>query len=263
MLDIKIYGCHSRDENIKKCKDVLNLKDSDIIYDDRPKGGNAYYTFKKALTQPLEEGITHRLVLPDDMQLCEGFEEKLNFFVNKFPKKVLELFPFGYEALPFLPKDTPYLRTFAPSACGLVFPVQIINEMISWIESEYLAKTYLTVDTIIDDTAVMDWCGNFSMDMITTAPSLVQHIGDTSLLGDFPVRRTRFFYDDLTEDQKRSINWESDKIREYHPILNRYSRMHRTPFKDEDGNICYPFDLQEMKVRHLNAKQSSLGNTID
>lgn len=263
MLDIKIYGCHSRDENIKKCMSILNLKDSDIVYDDRPKGGNAYYTFKKALTQPLEEGITHRLVLPDDMQLCEGFKERLDFIVNKFPKKIIELFPFGYEALPPLPVETPYYRTFAPSACGLVFPVQIIKEMIDWIESDYLAKTHLTVDNVIDDVAVLDWCKNFSMDMLTTIPSLVQHIGDISLLGDFPVRRTKFFYDDLTEEQKNLVNWENAKIKELHPIPNRYTKTHRTPFKDKNGNTLYPFDLSESKIRIVNAKQSSLGNTID
>lgn len=249
-VDIKIYGCHSRDAFIEKYKETINLDSTDIIYDDRPNGGNAYYTFRKALLQPVEEGVTHRLILPDDMQLCEGFKERLNFLVSKFPKKVLELFPFGYNALDSLSEKTPYYRTFAPSACGLVFPVQIINEMIDWIDNKYTLYHNTTVEQVIDDTAVMAWCQEFSVDMITTIPALVQHLGDDSLLGDFPIRRTNFFIEDMPEDTRAKINWESDEIKEYHPHPKK-----RLP----DGS--YEFRLVEQTVTILNPQYSSLGIT--
>ena len=249
-LDMKIYGCHIRDNFINNYKKTLTLKDSDIIYDDRPNGGNAYYTFRKALLQPVEEGVTHRLMLPDDMQLCEGFMDRLRFIVDKFPKKVLELFPFGYNKLTEIPGKTPYYRTFAPAACGLVFPVQIINEMIDWIDNKYTLYNNVTVDQIIDDSAVLSWCQKFSVDMITIVPALVQHLGDISLLGDFPIRRTNFFLDDMPEDVKANINWDSNEIKEYHPYPGK-----RLP------NGSYEFRLVEQTTTILNPQYSSLGIT--
>ena len=244
--DIKIYGCHSRDENINLCKGILNLKDSDIVYDDRPTGGNAYYTFRKALLEPVPKGVTHRLVLPDDMQLCEGFQDKLEFLIDKFPKKVIELYPFDYNFLEGI-NPNPYYRVITLAACGIVFPVQIIKEMIDWIDTKYTKFKNTTVDVLIDDTAVQTWCNDYSVDVITTVPSIVQHIGDKSLLGDFPIRRTNYFWDDMSQEQKDSLDWNSDKIQEFHCI--GISKGGKPIFS-------------EYSIKYLGRKVSSLGDTF-
>ena len=246
-LDIKIYGCHVRDENIHLCQQALNLSDSDIVYEDRPNGGNAYYTFRRALLEPVPEGVTHRLVLPDDMKLCSNFLERLTFLVNKFPKKVIELYPFDYNFMENL-GYTPYYRVITLAACGIVFPVQIIKEMVEWIDNCYTKYTGYTVDNLIDDMAVQAWCNDYRVDMITTLPSLVQHIGDVSLLGDFPVRRTKWFLDDMSEEDLEKINWSSDKIREFHLI----------PI-DLFNNIK---TFEEITITNYSKKRSSLGDTF-
>ena len=247
LVNIKIYGCHVRDENINKCKEVLFLSDSDIVYDDRPNGGNAYYTFRKALLEPVPEGVTHRLVLPDDMQLCSNFKERLDKLVDKFPRKVIELYPFDYNFMDEL-KSTPYFRVITLAACGIVFPVKIINEMIEWIDNCYTKYTNHTVENLIDDIAVQTWCDDFRVDTITTLPALVQHIGDVSLLGDFPVRRTKWFIDDLSEEEILKVNWDSDEIKEYHAI----------PISVFDNIV----DYKEMYITNYSKKRSSLGDTF-
>lgn len=249
-LQTKIYGCHSRDEMIEAYKKELG-NDLDIIYDDRENGGNAYYTIRKALLSPINEDTTHLLALPDDMQLCNNFLEKLEFIVNKFPKKIICLYPCHFNALKRV-YSTPYHRVMTLAACGLVFPVQIIKEMIDWIDSCYTKYKGFTVDNLIDDTAMQAWATDYSVDMITTIPALVQHIGDNSLLGDFPIRRTNYFIDDLTEEQLKDVDWNSDEIMQW-----RYGSAFLLPGMGIQG-----IPLVSDNTRTTTFRYSSLGNTF-
>lgn len=255
MLKIRLYGTHKRDENIIKCKSQLGLFDEDIFYDDRPNGGNAWYTHKKALVAPLDEKYTHLLTLPDDMELCSNFLERCNFLVEHFPKKIIVLFPFDFNQLSVDYLGTPYYRVVTPSACGIIFPVKIINEMVKWIDGAYTKDKHLTQETIIDDTAIQYWCKNFSVDMVTTIPSLVQHIGDVSLLGDFPVRRTNKFIEDLPKETVDKINWDTKEILEYKVMFGN-----PLGFNSKEKGKLY---LVKNPPKILNPVYSSLGNTFD
>lgn len=251
-LQTKIYGCHSRDKMIEDYKKELggNL---DITYDDRENGGNAYYTIRKALLSPINEDTTHLLVLPDDMQLCNNFLEKLEFIVNKFPKKIISLYPCFCNSLGHI-YNTPYHRVVILAAGGLVFPVQIIKEMIEWIDNCYTKYTRLSSDTLIDDVAIQAWAKDYSVDMITIIPALVQHIGDNSLLGDFPIRKTNFFIDDLTEEQLKDVDWNSNDILQW-----KYNNSNVFPLP---GTKVEKIPLIPDNTRIITFRYSSLGNTF-
>lgn len=90
--------------------------------------------------------------------------------------------------------------------------------------------------------------------MVTTVPSFVQHIGDDSLLGDFPIRRTNKFIEDLPKETVDKINWDTKEILEYkwyfcNPLES-----------DSKAGILYKV---ENPSRILNPVYSSLGNTFD
>ena len=65
-------GSEKRKDNILKMKEFLNLSDSDIFLDDRPNGGHALYTARKTWELPFNDDTTHRCVLQDDLEVCDG-----------------------------------------------------------------------------------------------------------------------------------------------------------------------------------------------
>lgn len=75
MIGIRVTAVESRREMAEHLKEKLNLTDEHIIYDDRPEGGNAMYTVKKAWRDPLTEGETHRVVLNEDVEVCDNFTQ--------------------------------------------------------------------------------------------------------------------------------------------------------------------------------------------
>ena len=254
-LASRLYGMHVRDEHLLKCKNILGLSDEDIFYDDRPNGGNAWYTHRKALVAPLDEKYTHLLTLPDDIELCSNFVERCEDLINRFPKKIIPLFSMDYNSLDLDYTQSPYYRTITPFACGMIFPTKIIKEMVNWIDNAYIYHHNCTPETVIDDTAIQFWCENFSVDMITTVPSLVQHIGDVSLLGDFPVRRTNKFIEDLPKETVDKINWDTKEILEYNVMFGN-----PLDFNSKEKGELY---LVKNPPKILNPVYSSLGNTFD
>ena len=207
MLDIKIYGTHKRDHFIEEYKKCLPITDDDVIYDDRPNGGNAYYTCKKAWLQPVSEGVTHRLCLPDDMQLSKGFLKILNEMIEAHPDKVLCLFPFDrMHVWKFAQRqNTPYFNVHIMSGCGVVFPVQYIKTCFEWIDNHYENQ-----DDIIDDIAMQEYFNANNVPYITTLPAIVQHMGDDSLITpNAPIRKTDVFLDDMGDIE---VDWSCKKV---------------------------------------------------
>jgi hypothetical protein len=77
MIDIRIMAHPMRKDNVLKTLRTLNLSPSVVSWDDRPadKGGDAIYTARKAWTCPLPLDCTHRVVLQDDILLCDNFKK--------------------------------------------------------------------------------------------------------------------------------------------------------------------------------------------
>jgi hypothetical protein len=74
-FDIHIYGVHERDDMINSTAEKLGLGCKNIHYDDREERGLMMYTAKKAWLAPIPEGITHRIALADDVEVCDNFKE--------------------------------------------------------------------------------------------------------------------------------------------------------------------------------------------
>ena len=79
MIGIHIYGVESRLDNM--LENAAKLPGAHIHIDDRYGQDHgcypSLYTCRKAFLAPQEEGETHRLVLQDDVELCDGFFEIL------------------------------------------------------------------------------------------------------------------------------------------------------------------------------------------
>lgn len=223
-IDIHIYGVHARDSMIAETANKLNLASNCIHYDDRPNGGFMIYTAKKAWLSAVPAGITHRVALADDVEVCDGFLNICEQIAAAHPNDIVSFFP--YE---FMKKnaeiencDTPYFKAHILSGCGIMMPVEYIEPCFKYIKSRFN-------DECADDFAIQTWADANGIQILTTIPALIQHIGDISIAnaGCF-IRRTVYY------NEKPSASWASKKIMEY-KLKEWFYANHRKPYTDAKG----------------------------
>lgn len=201
-IDVHIYGVHARDNMISELADALKLTGKFIHYDDRPNGGSPLYTCKKAWLSPVDAGITHRIVLQDDVAVCDDFLEIAAAIAETHPKAIVSFFPFQFQTtIPGIAEcGTPYFLARPISGCGVMMPVEYIEPCFDYIRERY-------DDAVDDDQGMSFWANSNGVLALTTIPALVQHLGDVSVANPkAPVRRTPYFA------QNPHANWKSTKI---------------------------------------------------
>lgn len=204
-IDVHIYGVHVRDSMIHNTKCKLGLSDDCIHYDDRPNGGFMIYTAKKAWLAPIDDGVTHRVALADDVEVCDGFMDICKQIAETHPKHIISFFP--YEFMNRNPQiemlDTPYFKAHILSGCGIMMPVEYIKPCFDFIREKFH-------DECPDDFAIQTWAQSVGVQILTTIPALLQHIGDESIANKGCFVRRTVYYDECPE-----ANWNSKKIMEY------------------------------------------------
>lgn len=204
-LDVHIYGVHARDNMIAETVNKLGLDTNCVHYDDRPNGGLMMYTAKKAWLAPISNDITHRIALADDVEICNGFLEISKQIAEVHPKSIVSFFP--YEFMQKNPQienlDTPYFKVHILSGCAIMMPVEYIKPCFEYVKEEFN-------DVCADDEGIQAWADANGVQILTTIPALIQHIGDESIAnkGCF-IRRTVYY----TENP--IVNWHNKKIVEY------------------------------------------------
>lgn len=204
-IDVHIYGVHVRDSMIHNTKCKLGLPDDYVHYDDRPNGGFMIYTAKKAWLAPIDDGVTHRVALADDVEVCCGFMDICKQIAETHPRHIISFFP--YEFMSRNPEierlDTPYFKAHILSGCGIMMPVEYIKPCFDFIREKFN-------DECPDDFAIQTWAQDAGIPILTTVPALLQHIGDESIANKGCFIRRTVYYDEYPE-----ANWNSKKIMEY------------------------------------------------
>ena len=198
-IDMRIFGVYSREEMIQATAHKLVLSEDHIYHDDRPNGGSVMYTAKKAWLSSIPDSITHRVVLSDDVEVCNGFTEICTQMVNAHPDDVITLFPyqFMHRQLGLEKLLTPYVVSNTLSACGIIMPAKYIKPCFDWIDKHY-------PDAQDDDYYIQLWATANNIRMLTTIPATLQHIGDDSIFNpQAPIRRTDYY------EQNPVADWES------------------------------------------------------
>ena len=208
-LAFKIYGVLQRINIIKSIADQININSNDIYLDDRPNGGDALYTAKKAYLSDTGDA-THLVVFQDDVELCNDFINICEQIIAAHPDKIVSLFPFDYQMYSNQCENigTPYLSVDIMSGCGVIMPVQYIEPCFDYIKSEF-------DDKIEDDMGIKKWAEHAGVDIITTIPATIQHIGDRSILNKYrPIQRTYYFEKNPIADWSNQNVWKKPKIKE-------------------------------------------------
>lgn len=179
-VDICIMAHPSRVENVRKICDVLDLTDDAIFWDDREVGGDAMYTARKAWQSPIPENCTHRLVLQDDVEMCNDFLSILPSVAAKHPLSVVT---FMHEGV--IETDSRYHPHVFSVGCAIMIPVKMLDDLWWFVDNrmEVYCKPRLEAILKRDTSCIRVWMRERHVDCYTTVPSLVQHIGDDSLVG--------------------------------------------------------------------------------
>ena len=168
MVDVRIMAHPKRRDHVLAMLAHLNLGEDMVSYDDRPYGGSALYTAKLAWLTPVPEGMTHRVVLQDDLALCHDFVAILNRMVRVYPESIFSLLSGAYpkHRLP----NSPYIDIWNARIEGqaILMPVPRIGPCFEWIAKH--------TNTPWDDAAITEYARAHKINVKSTIPSTVQHL---------------------------------------------------------------------------------------
>jgi len=234
--DIKIYGIEERKENILHNKEILGLSDGDVFIakrEDRitPQDKWPYKACKKAFTQPVPSGVTHRLVLQDDVELAPNFLEYLDKMVNAQPNAIIMLTALDFKTQNDYADNlkTPYVQVGVfVSGCAVIIPVKHIKPMFKWFEKTY---PQIWIGNPHEDAAFKFYAMTFKIPCITSIPSLVQHLGDQSTVCNYeqPLRTAYF-------ENWDKANWDSQEIADAYfnkEEIDEYMKKEKEMSKDD------------------------------
>lgn len=153
-IDVKIMATPKRTEYLENMLKSLGMSKDIIVSDDRPNGGGALYNAKRCWFAPIEYDVTHRLVLQDDLDLCDNFMNILETAVSNFPYAMWSLYSSRVRESDRNNKQSPYLQK---RGCGfhgqaILMPANYIKPCFEYIESVF-PKDYPH-----DDCAIGSFC---------------------------------------------------------------------------------------------------------
>ena len=180
MVDIRIMAHPSRHKNVERILSTLSLPLDVVSWDDRKCGGDAMYTAKKAWTSPIPNGCTHRLVLQDDIEVGDNFLEIIEMVAKKHPSQIVSLFHCEQYS-----NELQYVYTNMLWGCAIMMPLELTTQCWNYIEHIQERPWFKNAQDIIlyDDNCIVAWAVESQIPIVNTIPSLVQHIGDNSLVG--------------------------------------------------------------------------------
>lgn len=197
MLDYKIMARHERHENAERLASILGISANDIIYD---KGDNSpLSTAISAWGAPRKGEITHRILLQDDVQICDNFVKICERISVSHPNEVVGFFPYDTLNINFDLNNSPFYDLKVLSGCAIMMPVKYIDAFIEYAKEKPVENR--------DNWTLRAFCADNGIRMIQTVPALVQHIGDISLFcADSGIRRTKYF------QGNPNANWDAQKV---------------------------------------------------
>lgn len=197
MVDYKIMAQYKRHESAERLTTALDLSASDIIYD---KGDNSpLSTAIRAWSAPRKDEVTHRVLLQDDVWVCDNFVKICERISASHSNEVIGFFPYDTINIDFDLSDSPFYDLKILSGCAIMMSVKYINAFIEYAKEKPVENR--------DNWTLRAFCLENEIRMIQTVPALVQHIGDDSLFcADSGVRRTKYFQENPIAD------WDIQKV---------------------------------------------------
>ena len=198
---MRISGVPERRANIEQNQALLSVPNDRVFFDDQHIG--VVSIARQVYLYPAS--ASHILVLQDDVELCNGFLDICSRMIKAHPEKIISLFPYQFQKRIKNMKVlmSPYIQTNVLSGCAVIMP------------SEYAEPCFdsFPPETEQDDTCIFNWARSRRIKVITTIPSTVQHIGDSSIINpNKPVRRTVYY------NENPEADWDSRLVTHWRAI---------------------------------------------
>lgn len=175
-LGVKISGVEERNFLIvQELKKMGLLQDRESVVQYNGKTRNILGCFNRALKSFENTDVTHVLVLQDDADLCDDFLPILQRCCEKFENAVWSLFSSRVKS-----EDrktaSPYIRIrgYGVYGVGIVFPMKYFQDFMDW-QKECVPEGFEH-----DDVVIGEYCKQNGIDVMSTIPSLLQHLGGKS-----------------------------------------------------------------------------------
>lgn len=214
MIDVRILAVKARQSYAEALKAMI--PESKIVYDDRGEYGanNCWYNAKRCWFSPAEAGVTHRLVLSDDAELCDDFMHYVNRAVSFAPDAVWSFYV-GWKAEQRIKgtDNTPFVRIRGckTGGVGILMPIHYALQMVE--ETDMVFGT----EYKDDGGRVGMWCAMHGVPLMTTNPAIVDHKLIPSVIrGHNAKRYSRNYRKDVSQ-----ANWSSSEYVET-PLIPSY-----------------------------------------
>lgn len=198
-IDVRIFGVTERLFQIEKNKKILELPDNRIFMDCEHIGcaPTAFRTW--SYSDEESQSATHIMVLSDDVELCEDFMSYCYRIIAAHPDKIISFFPLTLakrSQVSRLPTKTPYVQVESCSGAAIMMPAQYVKPCLDFWDHKIRG----------DDTNITRWAKANNITILTTLPSIIQHLDCVSIFD--PLRNlggTEFF-----EPDPSYLNWDDD-----------------------------------------------------
>lgn len=215
-VDFKIVAVKERQKMAESLRDALELADADIVYDERPGGGNPYVPTKEAWLKPCSAGVTHRVVLNEDVQVCQDFKQVCNQIAHSHPDCAFSLFTRELDSIYYddfiTSLSTPFVEhNWALWGCAILLPLSIVEECFQYIDACF-------DENVHESYGILSFLKHRKIPIIAPMPVIAQHIGDDSLYDPaLPVRRTCRFEEDPKVDWANPVVAKAPQIEWFIP----------------------------------------------
>lgn len=161
--DIKFMAVPSRMQNVVRQCSCLGLIFEDVAID-TAMSGLPLRTSQKAFSLPREEGVTHRLVLQDDLIINPYIKENVQDLVNLFPENPIALFTYKREEKSVILENGIYKLHFMPGP-AIIMPFSIMDK---------IREEHINYQNFRDDDWFYSWfCHRNNIKVLGVVPNLV------------------------------------------------------------------------------------------
>lgn len=203
LIDIRIFAVPERKDNVKVLQKALQIPDGNIIWDNNHEG--ILPTARKVWSLKTDKPFV--MVMNDDAEICKDFIKYAEKTISLHPDHVVSLFPWQFRKRKQVrnrARRSPYILTKEVMGLAVIMKKEYIKPCLDY-----------WTDDLADDVNITKWATDNGIPILTTLPSIVQHVGDTSTKGEeFEVIRTEF-YDPDPKDE----NWDDGYVTAWSNVI--------------------------------------------
>lgn len=204
LIDVRMFAVPEREEWAKNIQKILKIPDDHIVWDKEHVG--VLPTARK--TWEMETDKPFVMVMNDDAELCKGFMKYCEKIVEHFPNHIISLFPYQFRTRRQVrnrPRKSPYILTKEVMGLAVIMKSEYVKPCLDFWDERFG-----------DDVNIGRWARAYGIPVITTLPSIIQHIGDDSV--NVPGRvigRTDFF-----DPDPKDVDWDNDFVTNWPNVVN-------------------------------------------